>query len=370
MQCPFACAAGGLHFREPFSRRGPVHGRSPSAGRRRSEVELRSRGGGATRWAPRVRSVADPLGLCAADIRSDTAEVLVLPRVHRVDERDLALIGGTGRSSRETPQEIDSLRAHRPGGPASRIHWPTVARSGVLMEHSLRPEDDPRVLVEVDAMRPESGRALDQALSAAASLCVHLARHGGCLLLLPDDARAAVIRADLRGWPGLHARLALVQAGTSAPRIRRNVRALTVIHVTAASGPEPAIGGPHYRVAPSPLPEWGWRSNWQAVAASRFTAVIWHGPHERRRRHGRTSPAGPRRERRSSEPQALCPRGLCVLAHEPPRGSSLAGLLEQPPVLAVAGASSPAAPLWGQDCSRALRHAPRAASRSRRGPRP
>ena len=206
---------------------------------------------------PAVLSVADPLGLCAADIRSDTAEVLVLPRVHRVDERDLALIGGTGRSSRETPQEIDSLRAHRPGGPASRIHWPTVARSGVLMEHSLRPEDDPRVLVEVDAMRPESGRALDQALSAAASLCVHLARHGGCLLLLPDDARAAVIRADLRGWPGLHARLALVQAGTGAPRIRRNVRALTVIHVTAASGPEPAIGGPHYRVAPSPLPELG-----------------------------------------------------------------------------------------------------------------
>lgn len=202
---------------------------------------------------PALLRVADPLGLCAVDIQSGTAEVLVLPRVHRVSERDLALLGGTGRSSRETPQEIDSLRVHRPGGPASRIHWPTVARSGVLMEHSLRPEDDPRVLVEVDAMRPESDRALDQALSAAASLCVHLARHGGCMLLLPDDARASVIRADLRGWPALHARLALVRAGTGVPRVRRNARALTVIHVTAASGPEPAISSPHYRVSPSPL---------------------------------------------------------------------------------------------------------------------
>ncbi len=199
----------------------------------------------------RVR-VADPLGICVREILSKSSEVLVLPRVHPLSAPIPALAQGSGVSRREAPQEVDSLRVYRPGSPASRIHWPTVARSGVLMEHGLRAEDDARVLVEVDALGPASEEALDQALRAAASLCVHLARRGGCLVLLPDDARASAVGPDLRAWPALHARLALVRAGEGARRTRRARRAPSLIHVTASAAAE-SVGVPHLRVAPIPL---------------------------------------------------------------------------------------------------------------------
>ncbi len=199
----------------------------------------------------RVR-VADPLGICVREILSESSEVLVLPRVHPLSAPVPALVEGSGISRREAPQEVDSLRVYRPGSPASRIHWPTVARSGVLMEHGLRAEDDSRVLVEVDALHPASEEALDQALRAAASLCVHLARRGGCLVLLPDDARPSLVGPDLRAWPALHARLALVSAGEGARRTRRLRRAPSLIHVTASAEAQ-GVGVAHLRVAPIPL---------------------------------------------------------------------------------------------------------------------
>ncbi len=199
----------------------------------------------------RVR-VADPLGICVREILSDSSEVLVLPRVHPLSAPFPAMAEGSGISRREAPQEVDALRVYRPGSPASRIHWPTVARSGVLMEHSLRAEDDARVLLEVDALHPASEEALDQALRAAASLCVHLARRGGCMVLLPDDARASAVGPDLRGWPALHARLALIRAGEGARRTRRARSAPSLIHVTASTGAQSG-GGAHLRVSPVPL---------------------------------------------------------------------------------------------------------------------
>ena len=48
------------------------------------------------------------------------------------------------------------------------------------------------------------------AVRACASLAVHLARHGGCALLLPGDRRPVTLDPELAGWPHLHARLALV----------------------------------------------------------------------------------------------------------------------------------------------------------------
>ena len=123
--------------------------------------------------------------------------------------------------------EMESLRPYREGAPASRIHWPTVARVGTLMERRLLADSDSQPLVVVDSTEPADEAALDKAVRAAASLCVHLARKGGCSVLLPGDRRAVDLGADLAGWPALHARLALVEPVTGAP---------------AASGP-PA-GGP------------------------------------------------------------------------------------------------------------------------------
>jgi uncharacterized protein (DUF58 family) len=68
-------------------------------------------------------------------------------------------------------------------------------------------------LVALDASRPQSPEALDRAVRAAASLCIHLARRGGCSLLLPGAGRPVEIDPMLGRWAHAHARLALVEAG-------------------------------------------------------------------------------------------------------------------------------------------------------------
>jgi uncharacterized protein (DUF58 family) len=205
---------------------------------------------------PASLRVADPLGLCVRELRSAAHELLVLPRVYPIAAPALGGLDERGRSPLDGALELDSLRPYGAGGPASRIHWPAVARTGNLMERSFTAEADPRMLVMLDARLPESEETLDQALRATASLCVHLARRGGCLLLLPEDRQASAIGPDLRSWPALHARLALVQAGASAARAHRSRQPRTVLYVTASAG-RPALAGRCYRVGPHPLPGLG-----------------------------------------------------------------------------------------------------------------
>lgn len=174
---------------------------------------------GRHRLAPPAAIVRDPLGLAAQALSGDREdEVLVLPRVHPV--RATATGGGRGAAGRRSRAgvapaaevDIDGLRPHRPGAPASRIHWPAFARTGELLERRLRPEGDTRPLVLLDP-RGEDRDALDAAVRAAASLCVHLAERGGCALLLPGERRPAPLEPGLSGWPHLHARLAVVERG-------------------------------------------------------------------------------------------------------------------------------------------------------------
>jgi hypothetical protein len=79
-----------------------------------------------------------------------------------------------------------------------------------MMERKLISEADSRPLVVLDPRSPASQDALDNAIRAAASLCVHFARRNGCSLLLPGDRRAHVIEKDLVAWPSAHVRLALM----------------------------------------------------------------------------------------------------------------------------------------------------------------
>jgi uncharacterized protein (DUF58 family) len=213
---------------------------------------------------PAVLTLRDPLHLAERRVRSDAHDVLVLPRVEPVAAEALAGgRGGTRESSRiashDAALEFDSLRPYRLGAPASRIHWPTVARRGTMMERRLVADVDLRPLVVVDARNPDSSEALDRALRAAASLTVHLARAGGCALLLPGDRRPAAVDPDLRAWPTLHARLALVEDGGGPVVSRRLERAGAILWVTAgAAVPPPALGRAQatvrYLVAPAPLP--------------------------------------------------------------------------------------------------------------------
>jgi hypothetical protein len=121
------------------------------------------------------------------------------------------------------------------------------------MEHAMTAASDPRALIELDAEDPESEEALDRAVRAAASLCHHLARRGGCLLLLPEDRRATVVSPDLRAWPKLHVRFAMVSSRPSARRAPDERRSTTLIRVTARREGRGTATGPHFRVAASAI---------------------------------------------------------------------------------------------------------------------
>jgi uncharacterized protein (DUF58 family) len=222
----------------------PLLGRPLPAGigspsRARVEVTFERRG--RRPIAPARLSIRDPLGLAERTIETEAGEVVVLPRVEPVLAPEAGAAGRVGaRAARPLAEsaevEIDGLRPYRPGVPASRIHWPAVARRGEVLERRLVADSDARPLIVLDARRPESDDALDAAVRAAASLAFHLARGGGCALLLPGDRRAAEVDAELRAWPPLHIRLALVEEDPRPPGIGRVERAGSVFWVAASPG--------------------------------------------------------------------------------------------------------------------------------------
>jgi uncharacterized protein (DUF58 family) len=209
----------------------------PRSRRIRVNVRFERRG---RKHIERARLVLrDPLSLARREIESDDAEVLVLPRIEPVvvgHASGLAGLEAVSGALTEAAAELElhSLRPYRAGAPASRIHWPTVARTGVMVERRLVAEADARPLVVLDPSNPPDEKALDNAVRAAASLVVHLARRAhGCALLLPGQRRPTDLDGELRGWPALHSRLALLEASEGAPASRRLERSGAVFWVSA-----------------------------------------------------------------------------------------------------------------------------------------
>ena len=212
----------------------PVHVR---AGRRRRilRVEVTFARRGVRRLEPPQLILRDPFGLVQRVIAPGVPdEVTVLPRTYPV--RAAAGGGDAAAALRSRASltaaaetEIDGLRPHREGTPASRIHWPAVARGHGLMERRLIAEADSRPIVVVDPRGAASTGALDAAVRAAASLTLHFARQGGCALLLPGDRRATLVERDLFGWPSAHVRLAVLgDAAGPALAAAQNRRGLVV----------------------------------------------------------------------------------------------------------------------------------------------
>jgi uncharacterized protein (DUF58 family) len=227
----------------------PLLGRAlPLGGRRssRARIEVRFSRRGRRALEPALLVIRDPLGLAVRELRSaDAAEVLVLPRIEPVEAPGggaaARLFGagleGDGDGARPTAAaevEVDSLRPYEPGAPASRIHWPTVARTGTMMERRLVAEAASRPLVVLDPRSPAQDDALDRAVRATASLGYHLARAGGCGLLLPGDRRPHEVGTDLRGFAAAHARLAVVEEDDGAPSVEGVRRRGAVIWVSPA----------------------------------------------------------------------------------------------------------------------------------------
>ncbi len=200
---------------------------------------------GLRRLEPPSLVVQDPLELASVARRGSGRpdELLVLPYTERVrwasGARGRTPQRSEGRSHTEPMAaiDVDGLRPYRPGTPASRIHWPALARGAGLLERRLRADRDTRPLVVLDARGEHPGHQLDAAVRAAASLTVELARLGGCRLLLPGERRALAIEPDLASWPAAHARLALVEGGpdTRAPLLDGVARLGPLYYVAAQS---------------------------------------------------------------------------------------------------------------------------------------
>jgi len=242
-----------------------------AAGRRHTRVRITvrfSRRGRRVLAPPRV-VVRDPFGLVSRVLVCGTPrEVLVLPRVEPVQIHSGGGDGsrlGLSRRRRATLAEVEleGIGALRPGTPASRIHWPSIARMAEPQERRLHADGDRLPLVVLDPRAPDTpqgGRDLDAAVRAAASLCVHFARVGGCHVLLPGDRRPTVLDPTLAGWPRLHARLALVSGAEQPPIAAVTSRLGPVLYVsarrlrTAPRALRHAPGGGRVLVVPGAMP--------------------------------------------------------------------------------------------------------------------
>jgi uncharacterized protein (DUF58 family) len=204
---------------------------------------------GRKRLGPTELVVRDPFGLHARAVAAEgEGSVLVLPRLEPIDVEAsdggslaLGLLAGGAAARRGAAPieiEIDGLRPYRDGSPASRIHWPTVARTGELIERRLDAGAGGRPLVVLDASAPASEEALDRAVRAAASLVQRLALAGGCGLVVPSVARVLEVDSRLNGFDTAHARLALVVVGGRSPAVRgARSHGAAVFWVTGAAPP-------------------------------------------------------------------------------------------------------------------------------------
>ncbi|HEX3978811.1 MAG TPA: DUF58 domain-containing protein [Solirubrobacteraceae bacterium] len=204
---------------------------SPVKGDRTTSVRVTSRfvRRGLHRLPAPALTVRDPLDLARAETVSRTGgqQVLVLPRTEPVrwlvsgHSRRLRLPDGHAGSEALAAVDLDGLRPYRKGTPASRIHWPAVARGHGLIERRLQADGDTRPLVVLDVRTSASaGRSgvelVDAAVRAAASLVLEFGRAGGCGLVLPGEQRPTMVDRELIAWPAAYARLALVEGGSAS----------------------------------------------------------------------------------------------------------------------------------------------------------
>jgi uncharacterized protein (DUF58 family) len=203
---------------------------------------------GRVRLDPARLVVRDPLGLWQRRLESEEAlDLVVLPRIDPVrwvgsGAEPRGQSPGSGHASDAVSRrggpaqfEVDGLRPYRDGSPASRIHWPAVARTGEMIERQLVAGGEPRPLVIFDPRgAPDPGHR-ERAMRAAASLCVELGRSGGCDLLLPGERRTLTIDPALRAWPEAHVRIA-VSPPDAGPALMPALRGSAVLWVTAGRG--------------------------------------------------------------------------------------------------------------------------------------
>ena len=239
----------------------PVSLAGMSARRLRIDVQFERRGRRVIE--PPAFTIHDPLRLVTRTVRDrgDDAELLVLPRIEPVltpsgsggagagspgdgQSPAAALRGAAAGSAAEL--DLDGLRPYRTGTPASRIHWPAVARSGEMLERRLTAESDSAPLVVLDASQPPRRRRWTLRCAPRPRCACSSPAAAGWRCCCPATGDRPPLPADLAGWPAQHARLALVGPAEQRPPLARARRSGAVIWVSARARPA-ARPGPHHR---------------------------------------------------------------------------------------------------------------------------
>jgi uncharacterized protein (DUF58 family) len=202
------------------------------------DYAVRSQVRGRFRIGPLSVRLTDPFGLCELTRAFTASEPLVVtPAV--VPLPDVRLGGewsGAGQSvsrSVATAGEDDAAtRDYRQGDDLRRIHWRSTARRGELM---VRREEQPwqsRAVVLLDTRAdvhlgdgPQS--SLEWAVSAAASVAVHLSHAGFTLRLVTDDGQEIAPHATATdSFDSIVLDVLAEQRASSSPSISPGVTAL------------------------------------------------------------------------------------------------------------------------------------------------
>lgn len=166
-------------------------------GRREVTYTVRSDVRGRYQLGPLSLRLTDPFGMCELQRAFTSRDTLVVtPQVHPLPV--VSLSGewtGSGesrsRSIASAGEDDAGTREYRQGDDLRRVHWRSTARLGQLM---VRREEQPwqaRCTLLLDCRSRAHGgegpgSSFEWAVSAAASVGVHLARHGYLVRLLTD----------------------------------------------------------------------------------------------------------------------------------------------------------------------------------------
>lgn len=235
---------------------------------------------------PLALRVRDPFGVVqlTREYRS-TNDLTVYPRVEALPEgltRGVHVGSGTSDERRlyNTGDEFHTMREYVQGDDLRLVHWPTTAKQQRLMvrQQELPWQAEATLLLDTRAAVHRGGgpdSTFEKAVSAAASVIAHLARHGYRLrLAVADDHEPPSVEPSL----ALLDRLAEVE-----PSAVRSLTVLTALPKGGGQGLLVAIGAPPQGDEPSArAPELQALLHAGRAFASR-TAVLVH-PRERRDR--------------------------------------------------------------------------------------
>ena len=118
--------------------------------------------------------------------------------------------------------ELNGLRPYAPGDRLTRLHWPSLARSGEIMVREFVAPEAASLSLLVD-LRPSShtGDSIEHTIAEAAGLGVHALDDGVTVELCTSIGESLVIAPGTGGRPTLLRALALLGPAGAPPTVAR-----------------------------------------------------------------------------------------------------------------------------------------------------